>query len=93
MTTDLVLALSATEIVFDGSPAASLTLDVATPQTQEIAAAPAIALEVAMQAPVLVSAAEQGPPGPQGMQGPPGEPGPPGQGVLDSAFILDGGNF
>jgi hypothetical protein len=93
MTTDLVLALSATEIVFDGSHAASLTLDVAASQTLEIAAAPPIALEVVVQSPVLVSANEQGPPGPQGLQGPPGEPGPPGQGVLDSAFILDGGNF
>jgi hypothetical protein len=93
MSTDLILTVSATEIVFDGSPAASLTLDVPAPQTLDIAAAPAIALEVAMQTPVLVSAAEQGPPGPQGIQGPPGEPGPPGQGVLDGAFILDGGNF
>lgn len=93
MSTDLVLALSATEIVFDGSPAASLTLDGAMPQTLEIAAGPVTALEVATQTLFLVSAAEQGPPGAQGIQGPPGEQGPPGQGFPDSAFILDGGNF
>jgi len=91
MSTDLVLALDVTEITFNGSPAASLTLDIASPQTLQIAAVPAVALDVAIQAPVLVSAAEQGPPGPQGIQGLPGVPGPPGG--LDPNVVIDGGNW
>lgn len=94
MSGDLVLQVEVNEIVYGGAPAASLTYDGCEPQTLHVDAAPQAALAVEIQSPVLIAAAEQGPPGIQGSQGipgPQGVQGPPG--VIDPAFILDGGAF
>lgn len=92
--TDLVLAVDLTQIVYGGTPAASLEFDGCASQTLEIAASPASSLQVENIVPLLVAAAEQGPSGAQGIQGPPGprgDQGPPG--IIDPAFVLDGGAF
>jgi hypothetical protein len=62
-----------------------------TPQTLELSTDPPLRLEIFEQKPVLVSTAEQGPPGPRGVQGPPGVPGP--AGGIDPDVVIDGGNW
>lgn len=94
--TDLLLAVQQTQIVFEGSPAASLTYDGCNTQTLEIDATPMASIEVITQSPTLIAAAEQGPPGAQGLRGETGLQGPPGpQGIsgLEAGYAVDGGNF
>lgn len=92
----LNLEVNVTQIVYSGTPAASLSFDGCEQQTLEIAAIPAAQLALIEQFPTLIAVADQGPAGAQGLRGEQGLPGPPGpQGVsgLEAGYAVDGGNF
>lgn len=92
--TDLILSVDQTQIVYGGAPGATLTLDDANPQSLVIDAIPQASIAVIALEPTLIAGAEQGPQGIQGVPGPVGPRGVQGPaGIIDTAFVLDGGAF
>ena len=96
MSGNLTVQTETTQIVYGGTPAASLSFDGCEVQTLSVAAAPSVVLASNAPSFEMVAAAEQGPmgpPGERGFQGIQGPPGPQGISGIEAGYAVDGGNF